>query len=83
MPPDHVTGSWARLPEITVPVLGVVGELDYVDHHRMTERAVAAVQDGRGVVRIADAGHYPNLEQPTEWERVIDDFLDEALGRVR
>lgn len=77
--PEPVTGSWDRLAEISVPVLGVVGELDYADHHAMTERAVASVQDGRGVVTIADAGHYPNLEQPQEWERVIDTFLDEVL----
>lgn len=79
VPPDHVTGSWERLTEITLPVLGVVGELDFVDHHRMTERLVASVPDGRGVVRIPGAGHFPNLEQPLAWERAVDDFLDDAL----
>ncbi|WP_114906357.1 alpha/beta fold hydrolase [Ornithinimicrobium murale] len=81
VPPEHVTGSWARLTEITVPVLGIVGELDYVDHHRMTERAVSSVVDGRGVVTIPGAGHYPNLEQPAQWERTVDTFLDTVLGR--
>jgi len=75
VPPDHVAGSWERLPEISVPVLGIVGELDGVDHHRMCERAVASVRDGRGVARIADAGHYPNLERPAEWDAIVDDFL--------
>lgn len=79
LPPEHVVGSWERLPEIAVPVLGVVGDLDYADHHAMTQRAVVAVQDGRGVVTIQGAGHYPNLEQPQQWERVIDDFLDTVL----
>lgn len=79
LPPEHVVGSWDRLPEIIVPVLGIVGELDYADHHRMTERAVAAVQDGRGVVTISNAGHYPNLERPQEWEAIIDTFLDTVL----
>lgn len=79
VPPDHVTGSWARLHEIRVPVLGIVGELDYADHHRMTERAVASVADGRGVVTIPAVGHYPNLEQPEQWERAVDTFLDAIL----
>lgn len=79
VPPSHVSGSWDRLGEITVPVLGIVGEEDFTDHHAMTERAVASVQQGRGVVRIANAGHYPNLEQPVAWERVVDSFLDEVL----
>lgn len=78
VPPEVVAHSWARLPEIAVPVLGIVGELDYADHHRMTERALALVQDGRGVVRIAGAGHYPNLEQPQAWEEIVDDFLDDV-----
>ena len=75
VPPDHVVGSWERLPEINVPLLGIVGELDGADHHHMCERAVAGVQDGRGVARIEGAGHYPNLERPAEWDAIIDDFL--------
>lgn len=75
VPPGHVVGSWERLPEISIPVLGIVGEADGVDHHRMCERAVASVQDGRGVARIADAGHYPNLERPAEWDAIVDEFL--------
>ncbi|MCK0113766.1 alpha/beta hydrolase [Ornithinimicrobium sp. F0845] len=80
VPPEAVAKSWERLDEITVPVLGIVGELDFTDHHEMTERAVSAVRDGRGVVRIPNAGHYPNLEQPTAWERAVDDFLGDVLS---
>jgi pimeloyl-ACP methyl ester carboxylesterase len=75
IPPDHVVGSWERLPEISVPVLGIVGDADGIDHHRMCERAVASVQDGRGVACIKDAGHYPNLERPAEWDALVDGFL--------
>ena len=77
VPPGHVTGSWERLGQITVPVLGIVGELDFVDHHRMCERAVSSVADGRGVVSIPGAGHYPNLERPQEWSEAVDVFLDD------
>jgi pimeloyl-ACP methyl ester carboxylesterase len=79
VPPEHIQGSWDRLGEITVPVLGIVGELDFPDHLWMCERALAGVRDGRGVVTIAGAGHYPNLEQPVAWERAVDEFLD-AVG---
>lgn len=79
VPPDHVRGSWARLGEITVPVLGIVGEHDFPDHLSMCERALAGVRDGRGVVTVPGAGHYPNLEQPAAWEHAVEDFLD-AVG---
>jgi len=75
VPADHVVGSWERLSEISVPVLGIVGAADGADHHRMCERALRSVQNGRGVARIEDAGHYPNLEQPAEWDRIVDAFL--------
>ena len=78
VPPDHVVGSWERLPEISVPVLGIVGDLDGIDHHHMCERAVGSVgsvRNGRGVARVKDAGHYPNLERPAEWDAIVDEFL--------
>ena len=74
-PPAPVVESWSRLGKVTAPVLGVVGEEDSADHHRMTQRAISAVRDGRGVATIAGAGHYPNLERPEQWARIVDDFL--------
>jgi pimeloyl-ACP methyl ester carboxylesterase len=74
-PPTPVRESWARLSEITVPVLGIVGSEDSDDHRLMTQRAVTAVQHGRGIATISGAGHYPNLERPKEWSRTIERFL--------
>jgi pimeloyl-ACP methyl ester carboxylesterase len=74
-PPTPLAESWSRLGKVTVPVLGVVGDEDSADHHRMTHSAVTAVRDGRGVATIAGAGHYPNLERPEEWARIVDGFL--------
>ncbi|MQW78006.1 alpha/beta fold hydrolase [Nocardioides sp. dk4132] len=74
-PPTPVAESWSRLGMVTVPVLGIVGEEDSADHHRMTRRAVTAVRDGRGVATIAGAGHYPNLERPEQWAQIVDAFL--------
>lgn len=77
VPPTHVINSWQRLNKITVPVWGIMGADDFPDHLRMCERAVTGVGDGRGVITIPDAGHYPNLEQPELWEQTIDRILDE------
>lgn len=76
--PTHVQGSWDRLAEITVPVLGIVGELDFPDHLSACRRALESVADGRGVVTIPEAAHFPNLEQPEAWHRIIDEFLTEV-----
>lgn len=74
-PPTVVADSWGRLGEVAVPVLGIVGALDSPDHLRMCERAVASVADGRGVVHIEGAAHFPNLERPDAWDEAVDDFL--------
>ena len=79
LPPTPVPDSWNRLGDVTVPVLGIVGELDASDHVRMCERALAGVGDGRGVVRVPEAAHYPNLEQPALWDRAVEEFID-AVG---
>jgi pimeloyl-ACP methyl ester carboxylesterase len=74
--PGHVRGSWARLGEIGVPALGVVGELDAPDHVAMVERFAAAVPGCR-VVRIGGAAHMPNMERPADFNAALLDFLDQ------
>ncbi|WP_309059537.1 alpha/beta hydrolase [Streptomyces sp.] len=69
-----VTGSWARLPQIGVPVLTVNGGLEPDDMHAAAERLAGAVPDGRSVT-IDGTGHYPNMERPEVFNRVLLDFL--------
>ncbi|MGI5274562.1 alpha/beta fold hydrolase [Nonomuraea sp. CA-218870] len=75
--PHHlapVTGTWERLPTISVPVLAVNGALDSPDHLGMAARLIDAVPDGRA--RAVDgAAHYPNMERPNAFNAIIDDFL--------
>lgn len=78
VPPTPVPDSWQRLGEINVPVRGVVGELDFPDHLCACRRALELVADGRGVATIAGAAHFPNLEQPEAWDRIVEDFLAEV-----
>lgn len=72
--PHHVTGSWDRLGEITIPVLAVLGELDVSDHLAMGRRLAAEVAQGYEVV-IEGAAHYPPLERPGQFNAALLEFL--------
>jgi pimeloyl-ACP methyl ester carboxylesterase len=72
--PEHVVGSWERLGEVRAPVLAVLGELDASDHQEMGRRLAASVQHGRATV-IAGTAHYPMMERPEEFDRVLLSFL--------
>ena len=62
-----------------VPVLLIRGELDKEINAALssTLEAIDTLPEGR-VVTLADAGHYANLEQPDEFNRVLESFLEEA-----
>ena len=63
-----------RLGELRVPLLAIVGDLDMSDIHEIVDQLVAKVPGARKVV-IAGAGHMVNLEQPTEFNRTLMEFL--------
>jgi 3-oxoadipate enol-lactonase len=64
----------ARLGEIRVPTLVVVGEEDVDDFRRIAERVAAGIE-GAQLVAIPDAAHVVALEQPDEFNRVLLGFL--------
>lgn len=72
VPPTPVTRTWERASAITVPVVAVSGTLDSPDHIRMPHRLAAAVPGGR-VIDIPGTAHYPNMEQPAAFNRVVAD----------
>jgi pimeloyl-ACP methyl ester carboxylesterase len=69
-----VTGTWAGVPKIDVPLLAVNGSLDAPDLLGEAERLARTVRHGRSVT-VDGAGHYPNLEQPQAFDRIVLDFL--------
>lgn len=73
-PPTPVTRTWERLPDIAVPVLGLVGLLDSTDHLAMVRTLARTVPTGE-VVEIPEAAHYPTMERPDAVEAAIEDFL--------
>ncbi len=65
----------ARLPEIEVPALVLVGEADIPDVHAHAGALETWLPDARRVV-VPEAGHLLFLERPAEFERVVRAFLE-------
>ncbi|WP_327147126.1 alpha/beta fold hydrolase [Nocardia sp. NBC_01329] len=75
--PDYsrpVVDLAARAHDIRVPVLAVDGALDSPDVTATVDRLLATVPNGRRV-RIEGAGHFPNMEQPAVYNRLVVEFL--------
>ena len=64
----------ARLAEIDVPTLVVVGSEDVDDVKVVAERLAAEIPGAR-LQTIEGAGHLPSLERPEELNRLLLDFL--------
>ena len=71
--PDVPIGT--RLAEVRCPALIVVGELDLPDMLPIGEHLADGIA-GASLVTISGAAHLPNMEQTTEFNRVVLDFLD-------
>jgi 3-oxoadipate enol-lactonase len=69
------------LAEITVPTLVIGGEFDPLTPPDMT-RKVAADIDGADYHMIYDVGHLGNLENPVEFNRLVDQFLARYRDRA-
>lgn len=66
--------STGTLASIACPTLVLVGAEDTLTPPPEAERMAAAVKGAR-LVRIAGAGHLPNVEQPAAFNEAILDFL--------
>lgn len=64
----------ARLDAIAAPTLVVVGDEEMPTLTEQAEFMAKRIPGARMVV-IRDAGHWVNMEQPEEFERVVLDFL--------
>jgi 3-oxoadipate enol-lactonase len=81
---DQVRAVWpeppaeARLGEIAVPTLVLVGSEDLEDMHAMAGRLAAEIPDAR-LVTVEGAAHLPSLERPEELTRLLLDFLQDGV----
>ncbi|MGH9017317.1 MAG: alpha/beta fold hydrolase [Acidimicrobiales bacterium] len=65
---------WPRLPELTMPVLAVVGEGDVAFRAR-AEAMVEAIGDNAALAVIPGAGHAAHLEAPGATAGAVERFL--------
>jgi pimeloyl-ACP methyl ester carboxylesterase len=66
-----------RLSEIEPPLLFIVGALDLIEIRNVAADVAAAAHDGR-LCEISNAGHLVNLEQPAEFLRAAQAFIETA-----
>jgi 3-oxoadipate enol-lactonase len=64
----------AKLTEVHVPTLVVVGDQDRLTPPEVAREMAAAIP-GAQLVVLRDAGHLSNIEQPAEFNRALDGFL--------
>lgn len=70
----------SRLGEVRVPTLIIDGAEDNAAVHKAGEMMAEQIAGARRVV-MADAAHLPSLEHPAEFTRILEGFLNEALGK--
>ncbi|MBA2395329.1 MAG: hypothetical protein H0V70_21580 [Ktedonobacteraceae bacterium] len=64
----------ARLNSIHVPTLTIIGDLDDPFVLKGNNRLATEIPKARQVV-IAGTAHFPNMERPDEFNRLVLDFL--------
>jgi 3-oxoadipate enol-lactonase len=70
----------AQLPSVRVPTLVVCGAED-AGTPPAQNRGIAALVPGARYEEIADARHFPNVERPDTFNRIMLDWLDQQHGR--
>lgn len=66
------------LPQIKVPSLGIYGDKDVIVHPMQWQPMLNGMPHAR-IERFARAGHFPMLEEPTEFTLKLKKFLDEDI----
>lgn len=74
-PPDPLDPpAIQRLDQIKAPTLIITGELDNPEILRAAGVMAAAIPNRQKAI-IPNAAHLPNMEQPDEFNRVVEDLL--------
>ncbi len=66
--------AWPRLSEIRVPVLIVTGEYDMPDTQAHAGALAALIPGARREI-VSDTGHYPYMEEPGEFLKLLARFM--------
>ncbi len=70
--PDR--GLESRIHRVTMPTLLVRGQADGIISDAYLDQYLKKLSNGQSAT-IADAGHYPQLEQPEAFQQLIEPFL--------
>jgi pimeloyl-ACP methyl ester carboxylesterase len=73
MPPPEPP-AFTRVGEIHIPLLYIYGDRDDAIFARVAEMLAREIP-GAQVAMMPDTAHLPNMEQPTEFNRIVKDFL--------
>jgi pimeloyl-ACP methyl ester carboxylesterase len=63
-----------RLTEINIPTLILAGSLDHPEVLRAADLLANRIQGAKKII-LSDSAHVPNMEKPTEFNRIVLDFL--------
>jgi pimeloyl-ACP methyl ester carboxylesterase len=66
-----------RLTELRTPTLVIVGDLDTSRTIAAARKITAEVRDAR-LVELAGVAHMPSMEKPSEFTRIVEEFLDQV-----
>jgi 3-oxoadipate enol-lactonase len=69
----------ARLGEVRVPTLVLVGEEDAADIHSIGDRLAREIPGARRA-SIARTAHVPSLERPADFDALVLDFLSDVFA---
>ena len=70
-----------RLSEITAPALVLVGQEDVADIRAIGELLTEKLPIVDELVVMQDTAHFPNVERPSTFNRLVLDFLEKAAWR--
>ncbi|UWU26065.1 alpha/beta hydrolase (plasmid) [Rhizobium sp. CB3060] len=76
----NASDSRAHLHDISVPTLVVVGNEDIITPPSESVVLAKGISESRLEI-IADAGHFPMLEQPQAFNRVLETFLEDHVNQ--
>jgi 3-oxoadipate enol-lactonase len=73
---DASVPAAGRLGELTIPVLVILGEYDVPYMHAAAGYMLEHIPTAQQVL-IPDAAHLPNMDQPAEFQKIVEAFLDQ------
>ena len=73
--PNTEKPAFSRVSELKVPLLVIVGSHDEPYMFAAADFMMENIKTAQKVI-MADAAHIPNMEHPLEFQRIVDDFLE-------